>query len=135
MRKNKYLETPTFHYFNANPKNKITDDCVIRAISTVLKQDYVVTYRELFEMSLKTGYMVNSKQNYAKYLKAKGWVKNNQPRKWDNTKYTGEEFCRLVSKDCIAHIGGHHIVAIIGGRIYDTWDSSDGCIGNYWTKD
>jgi len=34
----------------------------------------------------------------------------------------------------IANIGGHHIVAIIEGRVWDTWNSTDGCIGNYWTK-
>ena len=34
----------------------------------------------------------------------------------------------------IAHIGGHHIIAIVDKKVNDTWDSTDGCIGNYWTK-
>ena len=38
------------------------------------------------------------------------------------------------SDPIIANIGGHHIVAIIGGKIKDTWDSSSGCIGNIWIK-
>ena len=138
MKRREYLETSTFHYYNANPKNKISGDCVIRAISTALNQDYVTTYRELFELSLKTGYIVNDKKNYSKYLKLKGWEKVSQPKKDDGTKYTGSEFCRnvaLPSQRYIAHIGGHHIVAIIDAKINDTWNSTAGCIGNYWIKE
>ena len=32
--------TPSFTYYNANPKNRKTDDCVVRALCTALKQDY-----------------------------------------------------------------------------------------------
>lgn len=91
-------------------------------------------------------------KTYGKYLKSKGWTKQKQPRKEDNTKYTGNEFCEIlqdteyvdyileVSKEqaksnIIAHIGSGHIVAIVGGQVYDTWNSTDGCIGNYWVKD
>lgn len=33
----------------------------------------------------------------------------------------------------IAHIGGNHIVAIVNHKVYDIWDSTDYCIGNFWT--
>ena len=137
-RQDKYPETNTFHYYNANPKNKITADCVVRALCTAMEEPYNVVYRELFEFSLQCGYMLNEKQCYDRYLKSKGWVKNNQPRKADNTKYTGSEFCtKIANKNVryIAKIGGHHIVAIINGKVNDIWDSTDGCIGNYWIKE
>ena len=38
-------------------------------------------------------------------------------------------------KNYIAMIGGHHIVAIVKAKVCDIWDSTDGCIGNYWTKE
>lgn len=143
-RQQKFPDTSTFHYYNANPKNKLAGDCVIRAICTALEEPYEKVYRELLEVSLKCGYVLNEKKCYERYLKEKGWVKHEQPRKWDNTKFTGEEWCyevksvvydRRTSWDrIIAHIGGHHTVAIIKGRVWDTWDSTDGCIGNYWTK-
>ena len=136
-KENRYPDTTVFHYYNANPKNKISGDCVIRAISTALEQDYVTTYRELFELSIKTGYIVNDKKNYDKYLKLKGWTKYSQPTKSNGKKFTGKEFCReiaLSSKRYIAHIGTHHIVAIVDNKVNDTWDSTGGCIGNYWVK-
>lgn len=63
-----------------------------------------------------------------------------QPRKADGTKYTGKEWCDKIQRNpnfpgrIIANIGGHHTVAIIDGRVWNTWDSTDGCIGNYWIE-
>lgn len=106
-----------------------------------MEKPYNEVYEELYQMSVKTGYMIDCNQCYEKYLKEKGWVKNKQPRKPDNTKYTGKEFCKEVqthrhwyNPQIIAHIGGHHIVAIMFGEVNDIWDSTDGCIGNYWEK-
>lgn len=142
-RSEKYPDTSTFHYFNVNPKNRITGDCSFRAIATGLNQDYNQTVMEMAEMMCKTGYALNDTKGEECYLKSKGWIKMSQPRKADNTKYTGEEFCRWLNendnrnKRIICHIGGHHTICIVKEdlfRIWDTWNSSDGCIGNYWVK-
>lgn len=137
-RQERYPDTSTFHYYNANPKNKVGDDCVIRAICTALNQPWEQTVRELTEVGIKYGYVVNDPNTYKRYLKAKGWTIHKQPRKADNTKYIGKEFCNNIAKqnqNYIAHIGGGHIVAIINGKVNDIWDSTDGCIGNYWIKE
>lgn len=141
-RQQKYPDTRVFHYYNANPKNKITGDCAFRAIATALEQTWEQTVREMCEMSCKTGYAINDKKGVEHYLKSKGWKKHAQPRKEDNTKYTGAEFCREAQEytfnypdRIIANIGGHHMVAIIYGKVWDIWDSTDRSIGNYWTKE
>lgn len=136
-RQDKYPETSTFHYYNANPKNRITGDCVFRAFALAMQQDYNTTVMEMAELMCKTGYALNDAKGEFKYLESKGWVRHPQPRKPDGTKYTGKEFCKLLAKKnqrYIAHIGGHHMVAIVGGKVNDIWDSTNGCIGNYWTK-
>ena len=135
-RQQKYPDTATFHYHNANPKSRITTDCVIRAICTALEIPYNQVVMELAEQQCMTGYDRSCNTGIDKYLQSKGWVKHKQPRKPDNTKYTGAEFCERARtyENYIANIGGGHIVAIVGGRVWDTWDSTDGCIGNYWTK-
>lgn len=147
-REQKYQNTSTFTYYNANPKNRITGDCVIRALCTAMNEPYEKVYRELFEFSMQNKYMLNDKKCYEKWLESKGWVKKAQPRKSDNTKYTGKEFCKELSqsieflgKSVIAKIGGHHIVCIketdgLNGvhKVHDIWDSTSKCIGNYWVK-
>ena len=141
-RQEKYRDTTTFKFYNANPKGRITGDCVIRAISTATGKNYWQVLDDLYVLNKATGYILNEKQCYDKYLEMTGWKKQKQPRKSNNTKYTGEEFCRFIQErlaagdkryqSIIAHVGGHHIVAIINGRIHDIWNSTGGCIGNYW---
>ena len=139
-RRNIPTDTKYFHYFNANPKGKSTSDCVIRALCGVLpRKSYEQICKELLEVSLKYGYFVNDKKCYEKYLQLNGFEKMKQPKKQNGTKFTGKDFCAMVNEFSMyfperifAHIGGHHVVAIVGGRINDIWDSSNGCIGNYY---
>lgn len=144
-RQEKYPDTNTFHYHNANPKNRITGDCVMRAIATATGIPYNDVVRGLAEITIKTGYCGLDNKGMDAYLKSIGWVKHSQPRKFDNTKYTGEEFCEELNLGArkglgaiIANIGGHHTVAItkVNGRykVCDIWNSTNGCVGNYWVK-
>lgn len=143
--------TQYFTYYDANPKGKKTGDCVIRALATAMRKTWDEVLTDLYEYAMKYKQMLNDDTLYKKYLKDNGWVMLKQPRKLDNTKYTGFEFCEELqdgscftfdngiqideTNNIIAHIGGHHIVAIIDGKIMDTWNSSGGCIGNIWIKE
>lgn len=147
-RQDKYPETRTFRYHNENPKNRLTTDCVIRAISTATKIPYNQVVIELASMQCATGYDMSDKKCIDVYLSSKGWKMHSQPRKADGTKYTGVEFCEEIThrieflgKAVIANIGGHHIVCIKETdsktglhKVHDTWDSTGGCIGNFWIK-
>ena len=128
-------DTETFKYYNANPKNKHTTDCVVRAICTALDQPYNKTIKELSELWIETGYQMSDVKCYGKYLESKGFVKYKQPRKPDNTKYTGKEFVKIFEGVCVAHLGGNHVVCVKNGKVLDIWDSTEGCIGNYWARE
>lgn len=136
-REEKYKDTRTFHFYNANPKGKYTGDCVIRAISTATGKPWADVLRDLTEYGIKYGQMPNDPKLYDKYLTANGWVKMKQPRYSTGAKMTGDDFCLYHAeegKTYIAHIGGHHIVCIKDCRVWDTWDCAEKCIGNYWVK-
>ena len=156
-RQDKYPNTWCFQYHNENPKNRLTGDCVFRAISTALEKSWETVVMEMATLSCENGYSVSSKENIDRYLKLNGWEKQKQPRKADNTKYTGKEFCQvlqrwldhcdeleilgsewedgiIIDRRIIAMIGGHHIISIVDGKVWDTWNSTDGCIGNYWIR-
>lgn len=150
-RMKKYPDTDYFHFHNANPKGKMTTDCVVRAITTALEQPYEQTLLEMAQMSVETGYMLNENKGMDKYLQSKGWIRCKQPKKRNGKKYTGKEFCRTLTHPIyseqlnltnksfemnrvVANIGGHHAVAIMGGQIWDTWNSAEGSIGIVWVK-
>lgn len=126
-------DTKFFTYYNINPKNRHTGDCVTRAISTALKQDYNTTILELAQLQADTGYTLDEPNCYSKYLKMKGWVKCKQPHFPNGKRVKGKEFFIIKSKiPCILHIGSHHLSCIIDGRIHDIWDCSDEYVGNFW---
>ena len=148
-RQEKYPDTKYFHYYNRNPKNRITSDCVVRAISTATGIPYETVVKEMAELWIQTGYEYSDLTD--KYLQSKGWKKHKQPRHDDNTKLTGMEFCgycetysnshfidRIVG-NVVANIGSHHIVAFVqvgNGqyKCYDIWNSTGGKVGNYWYR-
>lgn len=142
-RQQKYPDTKTFHFYNANPHNRITGDCATRAIATALDIDYNVAVMMGAIVQVETGFDNATAQGIDYIMKRCGWQKQKQPRKYDGTKYTGKEFCMeiqqgdytfLYGQRIIANIGGHHTVAIVDGQVWDIWNSTGGCIGNYWTK-
>ena len=116
-RQTKYPNTTTFHYYNANPKNRITGDCTFRAICTACDITWEEAVMGWAHTVCETKY--EGTKSVDLFLKKLGWIKHSQPRKADNTKYTGKEFCKELNsntmatgKKIIANIGGHHIVCI-----------------------
>lgn len=132
-RQKKYPNTDTFEFYNVNPSGKYTTDCVARAISTAFGQPWGHTVMELAKFAVETGYDTHDPKGYGAYLEHHGWVKNKQPRKPNNKKYTGKEFCKEFKGTCVANIGGGHVVCISDGKAFDTWDCTEYTIGNYWT--
>ena len=119
---------------NLNFKNKKTTDCVIRAISKAEGKDYKEVAQGLFDCFIKTGYAMNDKKCYEKYLEQLGWQKKKQPRKRDNTKYLVGE-ANLIGFDRIMILScAHHLTCKVGNAIVDIWDCRRKTIGNYWIK-
>lgn len=134
-----YPNTETFTWYNANPKGKIIGDCVLRAISTAEGESWETTYKKMFDFSIKRGEIFNDKKLIEAYLKSIGYTKMKQPRKMNNKKYTGSDWCKELqrmgnTKTIIANIGEHHIVCIKENKILDIWNSTCKCIGNYWIR-
>lgn len=128
-------DTPYFHYHNENPKQNRAGDCVVRAIATATGETWETVYRELCDEGMKMRRMPNETKVYEAYLKKNGWRKMKQPRKSDNTRYTGCEFIDAYNlNNAIMHIGSHHVSCIVDGRVNDIWDCSEGCVGNYWVR-
>jgi len=146
-------ETATFHYFNANPKNRICADCVYRAVSEAAGVSYVNVVTDAALIHLDTGYIPTDKRGTELLLKRYGFGKYKQPRKADNTKYTGAELCRALTacvddigldslryiSGIVINIGGHHATCIKWHdgqfKVFDIWDSSSGSVGNMYMDD
>lgn len=135
-RTEKYPETSTFHYYNANPHNRKGGDCVIRAICTFLNISWEQCIREMTEVGIKHGFVLNDRNTIEKYLKEKGFEKMPMPRKCNKLRYTVKEFCNEIAEpDCRYVLAlARHEVSIVGCRVWDIWDCTNKSVGNYWIR-
>lgn len=132
----KYTETPTFHFFNANPKGKNASDCVVRALCVALEQDYQTTARELLECGLEIGYACNEDKTINEYLARKGWIRYKKPTMPNNKAMRVSGLVLRERKGTVVvKVGAHHISLIKDGVIWDTWDCSKKVAQQYWRKD
>lgn len=135
MNKKTTFSIGAFRYYNENPKDRKTDDCVVRSIATATGQTWDETLMGLTKCALKHKYMIHCPELYGKYLEEMGWKKNKQPRKKDNKKYRVYEFVEFFKGTAVANVGTQHVACIKDGQIWDIWNSSGEIVGNYWTKD
>lgn len=122
-----------FVFHNENPKGSLrAADCVIRAIAKATKQDWETVFMDLVKIALEIKDVPTSKLVYKQYLAEQGYPMQKQPKKTDNTKYTAAEFAKKFKQGTYIISLANHLSVIVNGKIYDTWDCSKCCVGNYW---
>ena len=119
--------------FNPNPLGKSVGDCVIRALSRVLDKGWVWTYIELCIQGLLMADMPSSNAVWGAYLRSKGFHKENIPDTCPDC-YTIADFSNDHPKGTYAVCTGNHVVAVIDGSVFDSWDSLRETPIFYWRK-
>lgn len=134
-RKEKYPDTDIFKFHNQNPKNRITGDCRIRAISLCTEIPYNDVVMGLALMQCETGYD-QCNDGIDIYMNRIGWEKCKQPRKDDNTKLTLKEFIEKFPRGSYVVNMPSHMTAVVDGVCYDIWDctKTESRVGIYWRK-
>lgn len=135
------VDTDYYKYVNVNPKNKFGGDCVIRAIALATGQSWEQTVREMTELGIKMGYVLNDPHVYSKYLLQKGFILCKEPRDVCNRKMTVKEWIdeeQLYEGNqrgvFVANVGSHHVTTIIDGKVHDIWNCSNRTMHKYWWK-
>lgn len=121
-------------FYNANPINNFTHDCTIRAISTVLGQSWDETFDGVAAVAKEMKTMPSVNRAWGRYLKRKGYVPYFIPDTCPNC-YTVRDFC--IDHPIGSYILGldEHVIAVIDGNYYDTWDSGGELPFYYWQKE
>lgn len=112
----------SWKYYNPNPRSNLVGDCVIRALSLALNQDWDETYLGVTAKGYELKDMPSSNTIWTAYLKSKGFKAYIIPNECPIC-YTVEEFCRDNPKGLFVLATGAHVITCIDGDYYDTWDS------------
>ena len=108
--------------FNPNPCKRSTGDCVVRAIAKILGITWKQAYVELTEQGLKDCDIISSNEVWGNFLKNNGFKRYLIPDTCPNC-YTVNDFCKDHPYGEYVLATGNHVVAVVDGSYYDTWDS------------
>ena len=135
------INTEYYEYTNVNPKNKFGGDCVVRAIALATGQTWEQTVREMTELGIKLGFVLNDHHVYEKYLLSKGFIQAKEPRDICNRKMSVKEFMNEEQiyegnqkTVIVANTQGHHVTCIKDGKIRDIWNTENMTMHRFWYK-
>ena len=123
-----------YQYLNNNPLNRNRGDCAVRAIATILDEDWYTVYLELCLQGFALADMPNSVEVYTEYLRSKGYRRYIIPNTCPHC-YTIEDFSLDNPVGRYLVVTQTHIVAIVDGNVIDTWNSSDEIPIYYFQKE
>ena len=120
--------------FNPNPDGNYVGDCTVRAITRLLNSDWDTVYWGLAIMGGLMHDMPSSNNVWGAYLRKNGFKRSVIPDTCPDC-YSIREFCIDHPTGEYLVATGSHVVAVVSGNYYDSWDSGDEVPIYYWQKE
>lgn len=123
-----------FVYFNPNPNNARVGDCAVRAICKAVGQYWKEAYIGLCSEGLVFKDMPSANYVWGMYLRKYGFSEHMISSICPN--------CVTVAQFAEEHPEGryvlatqNHVVAVVNGDYYDTWDSGNEIVLYFYKKE
>lgn len=115
---------------NPNPLKRNIGDCAIRAVSLALDTDWENAYLKLALNGYAMADMPNSNEVIVATLRQAGFYKKFVKDTCPDC-YTVKDFCRDFPYGVYVLFCESHVVCVIDGCYYDSWDSGDRAVYFY----
>ena len=119
--------------FNPNPTARKVGDCAVRAVAKALDTSWEEVYWLLAINGFEMGDMPNGNSVWGSILRQNGFKRRSIPDSCPDC-YTAEDFCEDHPEGTYVLSCGSHVMTVVDGDIYDTWDSSKEVPQYVWYK-
>ena len=117
--------------YNANPDHNRTTDCVIRAISTALDEDWDSIFAIISAYAFDMKNTMDSNEVWSEFLWDKGFEREAIKHRG---RYTVEDFCHDHPTGTYLLAIEGHLVCVKDGFYWDAWDSGQEIPVYYWER-
>lgn len=118
-----------YKFFNPNPYSNKVGDCVIRALCKATGKDWDEVFCELSAYAYREKDMPSANHVWGKYLQAKGFTRNIM-----DCDCNVEAFCQKHPEGTFILAIQGHVVCVVDGCYYDSWDSGKEIPLYYWER-
>ena len=122
-----------FVSYNPNPVGLKVGDCVIRALSKALGQKWEETYIDLCVEGVLKCDLPSANSVWGSYLRRKGFEREIIPNACPDC-YTVEDFCVDHPNGTYILALDGHVVSVVDGQYFDTWQSGREVPIYYWHR-
>ena len=114
----------SYIHYNPNPLKLSVGDCTIRAISCALNISWDETYWALANLGFEMYDMPSANRVWGQFLKINNFKKYQLPDTCPDC-YTIKNFCYDFPRGVYIVGTGEHVVCVINGNYFDSWDSGN----------
>lgn len=119
--------------YNPNPNGNRVGDCTIRALSKATGKDWERIYAEVSALGFALRDMPSANHVWGACLRRNGFERHIIDDKGQDI-YTVNDFCRDNPQGTYVLAIDGHVVCVVDGFYYDTWDSGREIPIYYWVK-
>lgn len=119
--------------WNPNPTGRSVGDCSVRAVARALDIDWETSFNLLSDNAFAMGDMPSSDSVWGATLRQHGFYRASIPNRCPEC-YTVRDFCRDNPVGTFVLGLGGHVVTVVDGNLYDTWDSSNEIPAYVWYR-
>ena len=120
--------------FQNNPAGRNVGDCAVRAVSKALNVDWETAYAMIAAAGYNMGDVISSNSVWGAVLRNHGFYRHVIPNTCPDC-YTVGQFADDHPHFTYVVGTGNHVVTIVDGVVYDSWDSRNEIPIYYWSEE
>ena len=122
-----------YEFYNPNPKGSNIGDCVIRALTKACEMTWDDVYLDLMLLGFNLKDMPSANNVWGTYLMQNGFQRFALPNVCPDC-YSISDFCEDHPVGTFVLATGSHVVTVVNGIYYDSWDSGREIIAYLFAK-